>query len=389
MGAGHAAATIASETASDRSSESSSSGSSCSSRSNRSCCSASSKGCHVPPAAQQQPARKTRAVKRASSKRERNSERSSIGGRSSRSSVSTASSYLHAERHGPKKSSLWGCCGSSLEQGSKEYVGRSDTRARRPVEYSDRATKTRSHGKRRHGAARRRCRNDERGLGSDRGSGSELACAPAVAKIAALEHVPHKERGSRRSSPRSSASQFEDDDDGAGSVRSDFSVRTAIVAQQHQGPPEDASALKAKLREFVRVLVKGKELRLLPTGAAGESSQGGPTDFRLTRAVDALLLLLPGAKASERVVLTDILQIHRGLEAVPLELACSLDASTVVLELVGGRCLSFATEDAGAAEELSLCLRLLTAMHRQKLRGNKQQQQQQQPGWELDTLRPP
>mmetsp|Transcript_51583 Transcript_51583/g.90068 ORF Transcript_51583/g.90068 Transcript_51583/m.90068 type:complete len:674 (-) Transcript_51583:24-2045(-) len=157
----------------------------------------------------------------------------------------------------------------------------------------------------------------------------------------------------------------DDDDDGTASVggrsaRSDFSMRTADVAQHSAGPPSDAAALKAAIKEFVRSMVKGRDMHLQPR--VGELR---PLTCCLTPETDAFLI---GDRVPQRILMQEIMHVHQGLEALPLDLGYPLDQSHVVLELANATCVSFHLGHPKAAEEFILYMRLLTAMQRQKAR---------------------
>lgn len=161
------------------------------------------------------------------------------------------------------------------------------------------------------------------------------------------------------------APKQEDDDDGTASVggksaRSDFSMRTADVAQHSKGLPGDATALKAAIKEFVRSMVKGRDLHLQPR--VGELR---PLVCCLTPETDAFLI---GDRVPQRILMQEIMHVHQGLEALPLDLGYTLDQSHVVLELASANCVSFHLGHPKQAEEFVLYMRLLTAMQRQKAR---------------------
>ncbi|CAJ1428611.1 unnamed protein product [Effrenium voratum] len=145
------------------------------------------------------------------------------------------------------------------------------------------------------------------------------------------------------------------------SARSDFSVRTAVVAEQ--AGAMDAAKLKASLKVFVQSMVRGKELR--------QGADLKPRMCKLSKAVDALVLADP----DQEVPLGEILYIHRGLEALPLQLGIDLDNCWVVLELSSGAALSFHLGDASQAEDFTLFMRLLSSMRRQKSKKEAPRQQ--------------
>eukprot|EP00439_Symbiodinium_sp_Y106_P021140 s2775_g2.t1 len=168
-----------------------------------------------------------------------------------------------------------------------------------------------------------------------------------------------------RPSRTSEAAQVDDSDaksESAFSARSDFSVQTAVIAQHSQSQqPQDAAGLKAALKTFIQDFVRGRELHM--------PSKNGLSGVvcKITKAVDALLVG-DGARA---VAFADVLQVHRGLEAMPLSLGHELDSNWVVLELSSGDCLSFHLGHAKGADDFTLFMRLLVSMRRQQQRAAK------------------
>ncbi|CAE7260122.1 unnamed protein product, partial [Symbiodinium sp. CCMP2592] len=184
-------------------------------------------------------------------------------------------------------------------------------------------------------------------------------------RLAKLRAAVAMHRPSRTSEE---AAQIDDSDaksESAFSARSDFSVQTAVIAQHSQSQqPQDAAGLKAALKTFIQDFVRGRELHM--------PSKNGLSGVvcKITKAVDALLVG-DGARA---VAFADVLQVHRGLEAMPLSLGHELDSNWVVLELSTGDCLSFHLGHAKGADDFTLFLRLLVSMRRQQQRAAKSPQ---------------
>lgn len=150
-----------------------------------------------------------------------------------------------------------------------------------------------------------------------------------------------------------------DDDDDARSVRSDFSVRTAVVAQ-HSQQPQDAAGVKAALKDFVQNLVKGRELHLQPRG-------GGPLralPCRLERDLSALVV--GGPPSPQPLAFAQVAHIYRGLEAVMLNLEFNIDTNMVFFELAEGNCITFHLGHARLADDFVLFMRLICTMQRQR-----------------------
>lgn len=179
-----------------------------------------------------------------------------------------------------------------------------------------------------------------------------------ASSVAATPHVPSQAAGWPADlgfPPRAVA----DDDDDCRSIRSDFSVRTAVVAQCSQ-QPQDAAGVKLALRDFVKSLVRGREFTLQPIG-------GFPPRLlpcRLEKDMSALLVGQLGN--SQRLTLADVAQLHRGMEAVMLDLDFPLDSNMAVFELLSGHCITFHLLHTQLADEFVLFLRILCAIQRQK-----------------------
>jgi hypothetical protein len=119
--------------------------------------------------------------------------------------------------------------------------------------------------------------------------------------------------------------------------------------------------VKKDLKEFVKSMVSGRDLHMLTSKNGDLRSLG----CCLTPEVDALLI---ADRIPQRILLKDMMHVHQGLEALPLELEYKLDANVVVLELSSGNCVSFHLGHPKAAEDMVLYMRLLLAMQRQKSR---------------------
>eukprot|EP00927_Polykrikos_kofoidii_P020056 TRINITY_DN19453_c0_g1_i1.p1 TRINITY_DN19453_c0_g1~~TRINITY_DN19453_c0_g1_i1.p1 ORF type:complete len:741 (-),score=124.87 TRINITY_DN19453_c0_g1_i1:115-2337(-) len=193
------------------------------------------------------------------------------------------------------------------------------------------------------GAVRRRC-----------------VASPTVAALASLADVG----AAKDMSP----TVDNEDDDGARSMRSGFSVSTAIVARHGAGcggpsggdsaaaRPQDAMAIKAALKDFVHSMVKGRELHV--PSASGPR----PVTCMLTQQVDALLIVDSGSR--RRVLLREVMHVHHGLEAMPFGLDFKLGPEIVVLELGDGDFVALHVGHSRAADDLVMYLRLLSTIQR-------------------------
>ncbi|CAE8600667.1 unnamed protein product [Polarella glacialis] len=263
------------------------------------------------------------------------------------------------------------CCGAGLERGSKEYLG-SDYSAPRPVSppaagdggaqllgrrYTDELENKNNNSNDRskeQAQSRSRKAEAERPTGS-RARDEENRPAPL--------HREEKKLGKQRQQQQQQ--QQQDDDDGnrsarsALSARSDFSVRAAVVAEHSQGLVlQDAGSVKAALKDFVQALVKGREFHLQSPGGSLQ-----PVLCKLSPGVD---LLVVGERTPQVVELKEISHVHRGMEAMPLNLEVQLDVNSVVLEMTSGSCLTFHLGHAKPADDFVFFLRLLTSLQRQQ-----------------------
>lgn len=185
--------------------------------------------------------------------------------------------------------------------------------------------------------------------------GGRIGARGPISVAAPLDFAPSARRGA----------PAEDDDDDARSARSAFSVSTAIVGSaaglsQGTARPKDSASLKLALKAFVQGMVAGKELHI--PGAGGSLRE---VTCKLTAGTEALLVLDAGSR--RKVPLKDVLHVHHGLEAMPLDLGLDLDANMVVLEMAGGDFIALHAGHTRGAEDIVLYLRLLTAIQRKQL----------------------
>lgn len=305
---------------------------------------------------------------------------SSVSSASALSTERSSQSYLEPSRPGP----LCPCCSSGMVVGRKEVVLSDRERRRRPAprreedgssgEDAHDRDKARSGRRQEHSRAtangkgsKRECNDLSRNgaaVARDTAMGSSsLPKAPTAASLAALANGPRS--GGEAFGPTTSL--LEDDDD-VRSVRSGFSVNTAVVASHSRGGgsasarPGDAASMKAALKAFVQDMVKGRELHV-----PGPGQELRPVTCGLTKEVDAIIIMDAGSR--RKAFMKDILQVHHGLEAMPLDTGIEcLNSSVVVLELQGGDYVALHAGHARAAEDLVLYMRLLTAIQRQQAR---------------------
>merc|ERR1719343_703234 len=119
--------------------------------------------------------------------------------------------------------------------------------------------------------------------------------------------------------------------------------------------------MKAALKDFVQQMVKGRDLSLRPASGKGQRV----LKCRLTPDSSSLVV---GDANPQNLRLIDILHIHRGFEAVPLNLEYELDANMVVLELSNGSCVTFQFGNTADTDEFALYFRMLHSMQRQRQR---------------------
>ncbi|CAE7304499.1 unnamed protein product, partial [Symbiodinium natans] len=270
--------------------------------------------------------------------------------------------------------SAWACCCSDVERGSKQLISATLRRPSSSAQHSLRSS-MRSASSGSFDAAPLQKEKEDPFLQMPAAPGPTPAspsadapptelpeATPASTRSQTLDRRLAKLRAAvalHRPSKEAVVPAADDSDtksESAYSARSDFSVQTAVVAQHSQAQPQDAAGLKAALKTFIQEFVRGRELHM-PSKAGLKG-----VVCKITKAVDALLVG-DGARA---VALVDIQQVHRGLEALPLNLGIEPDGNWVVLELKGGDCLSFHLGHAKGAEDFALFMRLLVSMRRQQ-----------------------
>lgn len=130
----------------------------------------------------------------------------------------------------------------------------------------------------------------------------------------------------------------------ARSTRSNFSVRTEVLAEHVAAPaaeavpdkarevpsaseetqtsnqPSDVSELKRSLKAFVQQMVRGRDVQIHEDGTLKLHS------CKLSKKVDAIIL------EPKVIPLVEISHVHRGMEAVPLALPIELSPSWIVLD---------------------------------------------------------
>lgn len=141
--------------------------------------------------------------------------------------------------------------------------------------------------------------------------------------------------------------------EGAASVQSFRSMASTTVnrySEQLSGPKKSSAEMKKLVKEFVREMVKGKEMKVLRADGSLMSVKCG-----LTRSLDTLRIKT--GSESRQLGLKEVEKVLQGAPEELGDLETPLDEACATLVLQN-ECISFKFEDQEKAEVFTLCLNL-------------------------------
>lgn len=182
--------------------------------------------------------------------------------------------------------------------------------------------------------------------GAPAANGSSSHRQPAKPSPPPVE-VPPREEQEEVQAPLSARSGRSE---GAGSVKSVASTSIQRYSDQLSGPKKSSADIKKMVKEFVREMVKGKEMNVLRVDGSLMEVKCG-----LTRTLDALKIKSGGETRNLR--LGDVEKVLHGAPAELNDLSTPLDDACATLLLLE-ECISFKFADAKKAELFTLCMNL-------------------------------
>eukprot|EP00931_Biecheleriopsis_adriatica_P102502 TRINITY_DN77465_c0_g1_i1.p1 TRINITY_DN77465_c0_g1~~TRINITY_DN77465_c0_g1_i1.p1 ORF type:complete len:428 (-),score=104.42 TRINITY_DN77465_c0_g1_i1:43-1326(-) len=167
---------------------------------------------------------------------------------------------------------------------------------------------------------------------------SDAAWKPAPAKVEPKEEDPPLSARSGRS-------------EGAASMKSVASTRIHHFQEGLSGPKKSSSEIKKLVKDFVREMVKGREMNVLC-----QDGSMVPVKAGITKALDTLRMKSQGT--SRNVLLADVETCITGESEELSDLETPLDDCCATLVLNGSECISFKFAEQKRAELFTLCMNL-------------------------------